>query len=77
MQYVEVQYAVDVHQYVAATRHLDIPRAAVAHCRENLGEFILSLNRYTKLVNYLILEILSWSTTIIAANPLNRPRASS
>ena len=25
MQYVEVQYAVDVHQYVAAALHLNIP----------------------------------------------------
>ena len=46
MQYVTVQYAVDVHQYVAAARHLDIPRAAVMHCRGNPGEFMLSLNAY-------------------------------
>ena len=48
MQYAEVQYAVDVHRYAAVARHLDIPRAAAAHCRGNLGEFMLSLNIYAK-----------------------------
>jgi len=45
-RHVAVRRAVDVHQDVAAAWHLDVPRAAAAHCRGHPGEFVLSLNAY-------------------------------
>ena len=47
-RHVAVQYAADAHQGVAAAPRPDMPRAAAAHRRGHLGEFVLSLNAYAE-----------------------------